>query len=455
MSIDLNFQLDPAAERSPAAKRKTPSPTSSLDLSFSPALSADSPSSKKLCLTDQSPEDLKNEDLTPSSIHDIPARMGLISPTSFPGQPKTGRPQLGKPLPQLTLSTDSPLAPEPFHRPSSFTRLSLTLPLVPPSLEVQSRGEEKPDIQILPFEMDSEKPAETSAPAPKGHQFHLKYFQSRCLLGTPELQKKVVTFLEEQQIVLNRVVASGANGVTFEGMKNGIPVICKVLFHPHPIAANRGNHLLQNLSHPSLIQIKGICNSGNQLLGILMEKAEGRTLKNLALDPARKFLAQQRIGSLSHSSPHRTREITPRQFFSIAAKIASGLKFLKAHGLLHRDIQPNNILVDDAGNVKIIDFDLLRKADGTCTEIVGVESFQAPEMPWILPGASYSYPVDAYSFGKVLSRLISKVNWAGLEHLEEPAEKFIKGLMKQEPDERTEIGLAYEQLLKLEPEASL
>lgn len=303
--------------------------------------------------------------------------------------------------------------------------------------------------------MDSEKPAETSAPAPKGHEFYLKYLQSRCLLETPELQQTVVKFLEEQRIVLNRVVASGANGVTFEGMKNGIPVIFKVLFHPQSIAANRGNHLLQNLSHPSLAQIKGICNSGNQLLGVLMENAEGRTLKSLALDPAKKFLAQEGIGSLPPSPPHRTREITPRQFFSIATKIASGLKFLKAHGLLHRDIQPSNILVDDAGNVKIIDFDLLRKADGACREIVGAESFQAPEMPWILPGASYSYPVDAYSFGKVLSRLVKKVNWEDLEYLQVPAEEFIKGLMKQDPDERTEIGLAYEQLLKLEPEASL
>lgn len=454
MSIDLNFQPDPAAARSPAAKRKTPSPPPSFYLSPSPALSVDSPSSKRLCLTDQSSDEPENEELTPHPIHAIPARMGLISPASFPGQPKTGRPRLRKQMPQLTLSTDSPPAPEPFQRPSPFPRLSLTLPIAPPLLlEAQSRGEETQDIQILPFEMDSEQPSETSAPAPapKGHEFHLRYLESRCLLGNPALQQTVVKFLKEQHIVLNRVVASGANGVTFEGMKNGIPVIFKVLFHPQSIVANRGNHLLQNLFHPSLTQIKEICKSGSQLLGVLMEKAEGRTLRNLTLDPAKKFSAQQGIGS----PPHRTEGITPRQFFSIAAKIASGLKFLKAHGLLHRDIQPNNILVDDAGNVKIIDFDLLRKADGTCTEIVGAESFQAPEMPWTLPGASYSYPVDAYSFGKVLSRLVKKVNWEGHEDLQAAADEFIQGLMKQEPDERTEIGLAYEQLQKLEPEASL
>ena len=416
-------------------------------------------------------EDSDGERLTPAPDSGLPSRVAAVqerqsrpsetgSPAAPPARPQLPRltlpeddeiPSFGEqPLPQLSLllpDADALLAP------STAPAFSLLLPDEPTpapasSPEALSGAENFSGIQCLPFD-ESSPPAAASEAAPTGHAYFICYFQERCLAEQPALQQSVIEFLKNNGVVLTRVVASGANGVTFEGEKNGVPLVFKALFRPEAIAAHRGNHLIEGLSHPSLIQVNKICRSGDQLLGVLMEKANGSTLKSLTLASANDYMTRLAAGG---SASARAPEIPAKKFLKIAKGIAAGLNFLKENGLLHRDIQPNNVMIDKEGNVKIIDFDLLCKNDSACTEIVGTQSYQAPEMPW---ASAYSYPVDAYSFGKVLHPLIGKINWTGLEHLEASARNIVQGLIEQDPKNRTEIGLANEQFQKLSSEASV
>lgn len=478
MSVDLELRSPAPSSHSSQSKRKSPSPLSSSSPSIpSPSMSAhfDSPRmAKRVRLLDLADEDSDEARLTPSPESGLPSRVAAVR--ELQGRPPTigspPAPLARRPLPRLALPEDDDIplfGQQPLPKlslmlpeadappaPSAAPALTLLLPDEPTpapasSPEVVSGAEEFPGIQCIPFD-ESSPPAAASEAEPTGHAHSVSYFLERCLVEQPSLQQSVLKFLEENGVVLIQVLASGANGVTFEGEKNGVPVVFKALFRPEAIAPNRGNHLLQGLSHSSLIQVRAICKSGEQLLGVLMEKAKGSTLKSLTLTSANDYLTRLAAGG---SASARAPEIPARKFLKIAKGIAAGLNFLKENGLLHRDIQPNNILIDQEGNVKIIDFDLLRKDDGACTEIVGAQSYQAPEMPWTSASGSYSYPVDAYSFGKVLHLLAGKTNWTGLEHLQASARDIIRGLMNQDPKNRTEIGLAYEQFQKLASEASL
>src|SRR5262245_14836801 len=64
---------------------------------------------------------------------------------------------------------------------------------------------------------------------------------------------------------------------------------------------------------------------------------------------------------------------------AIAKDLASALSALHAAGWVHGDIAPSNILVDDAGELRLIDFGLATKAGAKHIEIAGKPGYIAPE----------------------------------------------------------------------------
>jgi Protein kinase domain len=72
--------------------------------------------------------------------------------------------------------------------------------------------------------------------------------------------------------------------------------------------------------------------------------------------------------------------LDPEGAFALAAELAAGIATLHAHGVLHRDIHPGNVVVDDEGRAVLIDFGSSRPDDGTETRTVaGAVGFIAPE----------------------------------------------------------------------------
>jgi tRNA A-37 threonylcarbamoyl transferase component Bud32 len=101
----------------------------------------------------------------------------------------------------------------------------------------------------------------------------------------------------------------------------------------------------------------------------------------------------------------RERMIDERVALRVAGEIADGLCVLHRRGLTHGDIKPANIVLDEDGRAKLVDFGLsgMARHDGSGA-IHGTPHYIAPEL---LRGAADSSQTDLYSLGATLYHLLA------------------------------------------------
>ena len=93
----------------------------------------------------------------------------------------------------------------------------------------------------------------------------------------------------------------------------------------------------------------------------------------------------------------------------IVAQIAEGVTALHERGILHRDLKPENVLLDESGDVKIVDFGLAvsEQEIGNLTmsgQVLGTADYLAPEQKYRLP---LDARCDQYSLAVVAYELIT------------------------------------------------
>jgi serine/threonine protein kinase len=89
---------------------------------------------------------------------------------------------------------------------------------------------------------------------------------------------------------------------------------------------------------------------------------------------------------------------------AIASQLAQSLIAAHEQGVIHRDIKPQNLLLDATGTLKVMDFGVARLAAGSSglTEVgmlIGTPSYMAPEQ---LMGDHFDHRIDLYAVGVVL-----------------------------------------------------
>jgi serine/threonine protein kinase/Tfp pilus assembly protein PilF len=100
-----------------------------------------------------------------------------------------------------------------------------------------------------------------------------------------------------------------------------------------------------------------------------------------------------------------------RQAAELIAKMARTVHYAHEHGILHRDIKPGNILLDQKGEPHLTDFGLARlvETESTMTrtlEVLGTPSYMAPEQA-VGNNAAVSKATDVYGLGAVLYQLLT------------------------------------------------
>ena len=193
------------------------------------------------------------------------------------------------------------------------------------------------------------------------------------------------------RFVLEREVGSGGMGRVFLGRDEVLdrPVAVKLL---NPVHSNtdsgarfrREGRTAAKLSHPNIVQVYDAGEDeldGQPTSYIVMEYVSGGDLKNLIDE--RGALVGADIARLSGA--------------------AAGLAHAHERGVIHRDIKPHNILLDENRQPKLTDFGIARALDATHHTrtglYLGTALYSAPEQ---LRGGEVTPKSDVYSMGTTL-----------------------------------------------------
>jgi serine/threonine-protein kinase len=109
---------------------------------------------------------------------------------------------------------------------------------------------------------------------------------------------------------------------------------------------------------------------------------------------------------LDEAPDHR---MAPRAAMGLSRQICRGLQAAHEQGIIHRDIKPQNVLIDHKGEVKLMDFGIARMAESTegMTQvglIVGTPHYMSPEQ---VQGQQLDARSDVYSMGVMLYEIVS------------------------------------------------
>jgi serine/threonine protein kinase len=105
------------------------------------------------------------------------------------------------------------------------------------------------------------------------------------------------------------------------------------------------------------------------------------------------------------------RPVAPRQAARLVAEVARAVAYLHARRIIHQDIKPRNVLVDDQGRPRLIDFGLARFrhawSDDADDWVGGTTDYMSPEQAWGQPDQVGTW-TDVFGLGGLLYHLLTR-----------------------------------------------
>jgi len=144
--------------------------------------------------------------------------------------------------------------------------------------------------------------------------------------------------------------------------------------------------LARKITHKNVCRIHEFNRASDGTAYISMEYVEGDSLRRLL---------------------RRIENFGVRGGTRIAEQICAGMSEAHAQGVVHRDLKPENVMLDAAGNVKIMDFGIARSLEAgltSTTGILGTPAYMAPEQA---SGKPLDNRADIYALGLILYEIFT------------------------------------------------
>jgi eukaryotic-like serine/threonine-protein kinase len=121
-------------------------------------------------------------------------------------------------------------------------------------------------------------------------------------------------------------------------------------------------------------------------------------------DDEQPYVVMQLItGETLSARLHRDGPLPPDEVVALGVRVAAALEHVHANGIVHRDVKPSNILLDEAGLPYLADFGIARPMDTSrmtaAGQLLGTAAYLAPEQ---VQGEEPGPPCDIYALGLVL-----------------------------------------------------
>jgi zinc protease len=185
----------------------------------------------------------------------------------------------------------------------------------------------------------------------------------------------------------------GGMGVVYKARDRETGEIVALKILKPEIAADRAQaerfinevRLSRRITHKNVCRVYEFTRAGSTAY-LSMEYVQGESLRALI----------ERMGA-----------VTLRKGIQIARQICAALYEAHSEGIIHRDLKPENVMLDRAGNVKVMDFGIARLLDASVTStggIIGTPAYMAPEQA---EGREIDARTDIYATGLILYEIFT------------------------------------------------
>jgi len=213
-----------------------------------------------------------------------------------------------------------------------------------------------------------------------------------------------VADLEDEYELLGEL-GRGASAVVYRARDRALGRLVAIkVVRPHSIASAddallrlaREARTVARLQHPNIVTVHAVKRLRTGGLALVMQLVPGRTLKQKIVEQG---------------------PFAPEQAEAILRDVASALAYAHGHGVVHRDVKPENIFLDDeTGRAMLSDFGIAHSAEHesrlTMTgAAIGTPAYMAPEQ---IDGARADARSDLYSLGLVTWEMLTGLRpWDG------------------------------------------